>query len=211
MKSAIIISGGSLNTAWLKEWLNTNKYNLIIAVDKGLEALDLLNIEADYIIGDFDSIDTNVLKKYNKNVIKLNPEKDFTDTHEGLKLAISLECEKVDIVGAIGTRIDHVLANINILKEPLEKNIKTRIIDENNQIFLINRSVKIKKDDNYKYLSIIPLTTTVEGITLKGFKYLLNNYILNLGQSIGVSNEQLKEEATIELKKGILIVIFSKD
>ena len=114
MKSAIIISGGSLNTAWLKEWLNTNKYNLIIAVDKGLEALDLLNIEADYIIGDFDSIDTNVLNKYNKNVIKLNPEKDFTDTHEGLKLAISLECEKVDIVGAIGTRIDHVLANINI-------------------------------------------------------------------------------------------------
>ena len=92
MKSAIIISGGSLNTAWLKEWLNTNKYNLIIAVDKGLEALDLLNIEADYIIGDFDSIDTNVLNKYNKNVIKLNPEKDFTDTHEGLKLAISLEC-----------------------------------------------------------------------------------------------------------------------
>ena len=211
MKSAIIISGGSLNTAWLKEWLNTNKYNLIIAVDKGLEALDLLNIEADYIIGDFDSIDTNVLNKYNKNVIKLNPEKDFTDTHEGLKLAISLECEKGDIVGAIGTRIDHVLANINILKEPLEKNIKTRIIDENNQIFLINRSVKIKKDDNYKYLSIIPLTTTVEGITLKGLKYLLNNYILNLGQSIGVSNEQLKEEATIELKKGILIVIFSKD
>ena len=60
-------------------------------------------------------------------------------------------------------------------------------------------------------LSIIPLTTTVEGITLKGFKYLLNNYILNLGQSIGVSNEQQKEEATIELKKGILIVIFSKD
>ena len=211
MKSAIIISGGSLNTAWLKEWLNTNKYNLIIAVDKGLEALDLLNIEADYIIGDFDSIDTNVLNKYNKNVIKLNPEKDFTDTHEGLKLEISLECEKVDIVGSIGTRIDHVLANINILKEPLEKNIKTRIIDENNQIFLINRSVKIKKDDNYKYLSIIPLTTTVEGITLKGFKYLLNNYILNLGQSIGVSNEQQKEEATIELKKGILIVIFSKD
>ena len=49
MKSAIIISGGSLNTAWLKEWLNTNKYNLIIAVDKGLEALDLLNIEADYM------------------------------------------------------------------------------------------------------------------------------------------------------------------
>ena len=42
-------------------------------------------------------------------------------------------------------------------------------------------------------------------------KYLLNNYILNLGQSIGVSNEQQKEEATIELKKGILIVIFSKD
>ena len=64
MKSAIIISGGSLNTAWLKEWLNTNKYNLIIAVDKGLEALDLLNIEADYIIWDFESIDTNVLNKY---------------------------------------------------------------------------------------------------------------------------------------------------
>ena len=157
----------------------------------------------------------NILENYKKasdiKIITLNPEKDYTDTHMALKLAIDLNSNDITIVGAIGTRLDHTLANINILKEPLEKNIKTRIIDENNQIFLINRSVKIKKDDNYKYLSIIPLTTTVEGITLKGFKYLLNNYILNLGQSIGVSNEQQKEEATIELKKGILIVIFSKD
>ena len=126
-----------------------------------------------------------------------------------LKLAIELESTEVTIIGAIGTRIDHTLANIHILKEPLEKNIKCNILNENNNITLINETTVLK--NKYPYISLMPLTTTVEGITLKGFKYTLNNATMKIGESIGVSNEQIEEEGIIEMEKGILIVIQSRD
>lgn len=117
----------------------------------------------------------------------------------------------ITIIGAIGTRIDHTLANIHILKEAMEKNIKVKIINENNEIELIDKYIKIGKDNNFKYISIIPLTTEVTGITIKGMKYPLKDYTLSIGNSLGVSNEQIDKTATIEIKQGILIIIKSRD
>lgn len=211
MIKTLIVSGGSINIQWFQEWLKNKEFDNIIAVDKGLEALDLLELKPSHVIGDFDSISINVLNKYKENRTTLNKEKDYTDTHMALKLAIELKSEEITIVGAIGTRIDHTIANIHILKEALDSNIKCTIINENNKILLIDKLANIKKDTYYKYISLIPLTTTVESITLDGFKYLLKNATLKIGESIGVSNEQLEEKAKIDFKSGILIVIYSKD
>ena len=215
MVKTLIVSGGSISESFFKEVIKENVFDNIIASDKGLEVLDAFNIKPNYIIGDFDSIDIKVLNKYlNKKeitVIKLKPEKDFTDTHMALKLAIDIKSNDITIVGAIGTRVDHTLANISILTEALEQNIQCKILNENNNISLINKNTIIKKEEKYPYISLIPLSTTVSGITLNGFKYSLKNAIMKIGESIGVSNEQLENEATIEIKEGILIVIKSKD
>ena len=103
------------------------------------------------------------------------------------------------------------MANIHILKQALDKNIKAKIVNEKNEIELINKEIIIKKDDNYKYVSIIPLTTNVTGITIEGMKYIINDYTLSIGDSLGVSNEQIDKEAKISIKTGILVVIKSKD
>ena len=165
-------------------------------------------------MGDFDSIDKTILRKYENTqieIIKLNPEKDLTDTHSAINLAIGLKSKKIIIIGAIGTRLDHTIANIHILKLAIDKGINIKIINETNEITLINNSIKIYKDQNYKYISLIPLTTTVENITLKGFKYPLTKRTLYIGDSLGISNEQLQQEGEIQLEKGILILIRSKD
>lgn len=213
MVKTIIITGGNINEEFIKNEILKNNYKNIIAVDKGLEMIDECKIKPNYIIGDFDSLDGNVLEKYINDstirITRLNPEKDFTDTHMALKLAIELESKEITIIGAIGTRIDHTLANIHILKETLEKEIKCNILNENNNITLINKTSIIQK--KYPYISLIPLTTTVEGVTLKGFKYTLNNATMKIGDSIGVSNEQIEDEAIIEMKKGVLVIIQSKD
>lgn len=212
--NTIIITGGKINKNFVKEYLNINKYDIIIAVDKGLEISDVLGVKPNYILGDFDSVDKNILSKYQKeniNIKELNPEKDLTDTHSAIDLAINLKSKKITILGAIGTRIDHTMANIHVLKIAIEKNIDIKIVDKNNEITLINKTTQIPKDENYKYISLIPLTTKVENVTLKGFKYLLNNATLNIGDSLGISNEQIAENAEISFDKGILIVIKSKD
>lgn len=212
--NTLIITGGKINKNFAKKYLKSNKYDIIIAVDKGLETIDYLKQEPQYILGDFDSVNTKILEKYktqNIKIIKLNPEKDLTDTHSAIDLALEIKSTEITILGAIGTRLDHTMANIHILKQALDKNIKAKIVNEKNEIELINKEIIIKKDDNYKYVSIIPLTTNVTGITIEGMKYIINDYTLSIGDSLGVSNEQIDKEAKISIKTGILVVIKSKD
>ena len=212
--STLIVTGGNVNTEFLKKILEENKFETIVAADKGLEALNKINVMPNYIIGDFDSVNKTTLNQYeNKNIeiTYLKPEKDFTDTHMAIKLAIEKRAKHITIIGATGTRMDHTLANIHVLNEALQNNVPTEIINENNRIMLINKKAKLIKNTNYKYVSIIPLTTKITGVTLKGFKYNIENATINLGESIGVSNEQIEQEALIEIKEGIAILIYSKD
>ncbi len=212
----LIVSGGDINFTLLKEYVSNHPDITIIAVDKGVEALFSLNILPNHIVGDLDSVSPSIKEKYtnNTNVVfhKYKPEKDYTDTDIAIKLAIKLNATSITILGALGKRMDHALANIHILNYALKANIPCKIVDEHNKIYLINKTTILKKLEVYgKYISLIPLTSTVSGLSLNGFKYPLSNYTLKYGKSLGVSNEIIEDVATIELKKGILIVIESKD
>ena len=188
----------------------------IIAGDRGLEALYQLKIIPNHVVGDFDSVSPKILEFYKKQPQIIfhtyNAEKDNTDTDIALKLAIQINSSEITILGALGKRMDHAIANIHILKDALEANIPCQIIDTYNRIYLINTEKTLEKEKTYgKYISLIPLTSTVEGLTLKGFKYPLNRYNLPIGTSLGISNEIIEDIAHIEMEKGILIVIESKD
>ena len=212
----LIIAGGEIHINILKEHcINQSEQNMI-AVDKGLEALYKLDIIPNHVVGDFDSVSPEILEFYKKQpqIIfhKFNAEKDNTDTDIALQLAIQLKSSKITILGALGKRMDHATANIHILKDALEANIPCQILDEYNRIYLIDSGKTLEKDKVYgKYVSLIPLTSTVEGLTLTGFKYPLNDYTLPIGTSLGISNEIIEDIAHIEMEKGILIVIESKD
>ena len=188
----------------------------IIAGDRGLEALYQLKIIPNHVVGDFDSVSPEILKFYKKQSQIIfhtyHAEKDNTDTDIALQLAIKLKSSRITIMGALGRRMDHAIANIHILKDALEANIPCQMIDEHNRIYLINKEMTLEKDKVYgKYVSLIPLTSTVEGLTLAGFKYPLHDYTLPIGTSLGISNEIVTDTAHIEMKNGILIVIESRD
>ena len=188
----------------------------VIAGDRGLEVLYQLKIIPNHVVGDFDSVSPEILEFYKKQPKIIfhtyNAEKDNTDTDIALKLAIQIKSSEITILGALGKRMDHAIANIHILKDALGANIPCQILDEHNRIYLVNTEKTLEKDKVYgKYISLIPLTSTVEGLTLKGFKYPLNKYNLPIGISLGISNEIIEDIAHIEMEKGILIVIESKD
>lgn len=214
--NTLIVTGGNIDIPFLEEHIKTTLYNNIIAVDKGLEAVYKIDLFPNHIVGDLDSVNSIIVEKYlnNSNIAlhKYIPKKDYTDTDIAIKLAIELNSTHITIVGATGTRFDHTLANVHILCYALEKNIPCEIIDKHNKIYLINSKTQLDKTRTYgKFISLIPLTTQVYGLTLTGFKYLLNNYTLEIGKSLGISNEILDNVATINLIDGILIVIESND
>lgn len=214
--NTLIVSGGEINLEFLYKYYNDNKNSTIIAVDKGLKALHELNIIPHHIVGDFDSVNKEILSSYTNNsnitIHKYNPEKDYTDTDIAIKLAIDLNSSCINIIGGFGNRIDHLLANIHILMHSLNANIPCYLLDECNKVYLINSTTEIHKNKAYgKYISLIPLTSSVKGLTLDGFKYPLVNYTMPIGISLGISNEIIDDIATISLSNGILILIESRD
>lgn len=214
---ALIVSGGKTNPSFVLELLKKEEFHKIIAVDNGLAVLDVIDLLPTDIIGDFDTVSPELLQKYkDKNGISIHTypsKKDATDSQLALELAM-IEADSIVLLGATGTRLDHVLGAIYMLQIPLERGIDCCILDENNSIRLINKPKTIRKKESLgKYVSLLPLTDTVKGITLKGFKYPLENYNMESGKSstIGISNELVNEEGFIDFKEGILILIESRD
>jgi thiamine pyrophosphokinase len=210
----LIITGGSIEDTFAVEYLKEHNFDKIIAVDKGLEAVSRYRIIPDIIMGDFDSVDSDVLGKYRNEtkLIDFPPAKDDTDTALAILEAIKVGGSDITILGALGGRMDHALANTYCMMLPLEKGIKCNIIDKYNKIYLLNSGKVFEKVRLYgKYISFIAMTPVVKGITLKGFKYALENEDLHMGSSRCISNEICCKEASIEFSEGILICIESRD
>lgn len=218
MKRALLISGGHINNNYMKSYLEGRHYDIVIAIDGGLEKADGLGIMPTHIVGDFDTVSKEILNKYSRNdkinIKRLIPEKDFTDTQVALSTALDNGCTHIEIAGGTGTRLDHTIANIHILQMALGRCEDAVIVNENNRIRLVNGKLTVKKTDVFgKYISFLPLTEHVKNVSLRGFKYPLDNYDFDVKTtlSLGVSNELAKEEAEVELDEGVLIMIESAD
>ena len=216
MDDVIIVSGGSIDKEVLNSIINEYKNAYIIGVDRGLEALSGYDINPQLIIGDFDSVSDKVRRNYEAcdNIIALNTDKDYTDTHVAVEKALELKPEHIIILGATGGRLDHFLGNLNLLKICLDKDVSTEIIDRQNRIRLINekKELIIRRKALYgKFISLIPFSDVVSGITLSGCKYNLSGAVLNKDETLGVSNELVKEEGLIKVSNGYLLVLETKD
>ena len=210
MKAVIIANGTIENLGKFLKLITCA--DLIICADGGANHLKTMGILPHVIIGDFDSInlqDKSFYKNNNIKLIKHPVDKDATDTELATDYAVEQNAHDITFIGATGNRLDHTLANIFLLKQIAYKKIQCRIIDDNNEIFLVTDKITLKKTNSF--ISIIPITAKAEGVTTFGLKYPLTNAEIKFGSSLGISNQFLDEEATISLKKGILLVIKSKD
>jgi len=198
---ALIFSGGEFGG--IPEDVSLTDFSLIIAADKGYEYAKASGVVPHIFVGDFDSLNCNERVECSE-VITLKPEKDMTDTHEAVKIAIARGADKIVILGALGGRIDHILANIQLLKYGIDNGVKIEIKDKLNSLILINSKLKINKKDGFN-LSLIPMTKC-EGVSIKGVYYPLNNRTMDLGDTLGISNEFIEESAEINVKSGLMLV-----
>lgn len=209
---AVIVSGGEIKDYSFYKDILKDKY--IICADGGIHHLKMLGITPDLFLGDFDSCDYSQIEKSGiidgAEIEKYKIEKDATDTHIAVDTAIKKGFDTITIIGALGGRYDHALANIFLLKYMLEKGVLGKIVNEKNEIFITDKPLDIMPRDGKK-LSLIPLCNNVLGITLKNLKYPLYDFNLKMGDTIGISNEFTDKKASITFKEGILLVVISND
>lgn len=215
-KRGVIISGGSIDDKFALQQIEKIEPEFIIGVDSGLKFLHRNQIMPTHIVGDFDSVEPAIIAFY-KNETKVpirefNPVKDASDTEIALKLAIELGAERIWILGGTGTRLDHVMANIQMLKFALDAGVKAYIWDKHNRISLLGDNTVLSKEDAFgAYFSVFPLGGRIDGFTIKGAKYPLNNHILQPYDSLCVSNQYLEETVEISFRKGIVILMETCD
>ena len=182
-------------------------------MDGGARHLLQFGVRPHVLMGDFDSIsskDLEYLKKLGTEIIEFPVEKDMTDTELATEYAISKGFKNIIFIGVLGTRVDHSLANILLLKRMLDKGVKGHIVDEYNIITLIRDEISLRKQPGYN-LSLLPITSRVEGVTTKGLYFPLNNATIEMGSTWGVSNRFIDETAEVTIHDGLLLVIQSRD
>lgn len=212
----VIISGGHIDDGFAVGWLEKNKYDLMIAADSGMNFLHRNGIVPDIIAGDFDSAKEESVAYFqglnNVQVMKLNPIKDDTDTEFVIREAIRRGAKEITVLGATGTRLDHVLANVYLLGIGLEESVFIQLVDKHNRIRMINSDLEIGRDEQFgDYVSVLPVKGDAKGVNLEGMKYPLYDANIKCFSSLGVSNEIIDEVAKISLKQGTLLVIESRD
>ncbi len=213
MMKAVIFAG-----AEIKDYGFCQKYisvdTMIVCCDSGLRHAKALGITPHAMVGDFDSVDEETFEFFkNKGVeiIKFPSHKDETDLELGLDYALNKGAKDITVFGAIGSRMDHTLANCHYLLYLLEKGVMARLVDEKNEVFLIDKSC-ILKGGKGDLVSLIPLSMEVKGISTKGLEYSLKDDVLKLnGRLIAVSNVMTEEKAEIEIKEGFLFVMRCSD
>lgn len=207
----IIIGNGEINDYDIIREYFDEAY--IIACDGGVRHCRAMMIMPNIMVGDFDSANREDAQFFeNLGVLKSEypVRKDKTDMEIAIDLAIEKESDEIYIVGGLGSRFDHSLANVHILLRPMRLGIRACLLDEHNIITLVEDSIDIFGEEG-QTVSLIPLTTEVKGITTENLDYALDDFTMEIGHSLGVSNVMTGDVATISVKEGILILIMSRD
>lgn len=180
-----------------------------IGADKGALILAESGIHMVAAIGDFDSVnreELNKIREYADETTVLNPIKDDSDAQAAIDKALSLGYEHIELLGALGGRIDHAFLNIRLL---LAYAGKVTIRDERNLITALPPGKYELKKDEYPYISFFTEKPAV--LSLYGFAYPLEKRDISCEDLYTGSNEMSEETGTVIVEKNPVLLIRSRD
>lgn len=211
MKMVIVAGGTLLNPRAFKELMT--RADRVVCADGGAAHLVKMGILPDVVIGDLDSMapaDRTYLETKKVAFIRHPVDKDDTDTALAARWAVDNGAVEITFLGATGTRLDHTLANVMLMAPLQAAGITCRMLDDHNEIYLITDQLRLTGSVG-EYLSLIPLSARVTGVTLSGLSFPLSNATITRGDSLGVSNRFAAKTVNVSLKTGLLMVTRSRD
>ena len=227
----VIIGAAEIqNYEKIKKYFRNDDY--YIYCDAGLKHQARLGVWPNLSIGDFDSYSkAEMEQKYQEiknahedslnqkqkqaqaaarkppELIVLPCEKDDTDTVFAVKEAMRRNFAEFLLVGVIGQRLDHTLANVSILYMLDEAGKEGRILDDYSEMQLVSGS-PVRIDDTCAYFSLLNVSGQAEGVTITHAKYPLQDAAIHCEYQYGVSNEVLPgETAEVTVARGKLLLI----
>ena len=203
----------------------------VIAADGGYLELMSRGITPDLVVGDFDSLGSTPA---HPNIIHSPAEKDDTDMMLAVKQGLSRGFRRFVVNGGLGGRLDHTLANIQILVYLAKREAQGVMVGRDMCATAISNGTARFLPGASGYISVFSAggeasgaaggeasgaaggeaedTARCEaggaavGVTLTGLKYPLENATLTCDYPLGVSNEFTGAPAEITVRAGTLII-----
>lgn len=212
---AVVVAHGALaaDDAWMTAILD--QADLIVAADGGAVAVWALGRCPHLVVGDLDSFDPALRAAMEARGcgFQIHPrEKEQTDAELALMVAAERGADSIVVLGALGgARLDHALANVLLLAMPELAGRDVCLADPRHEVRLLRGPTQLTiAGEVGDLVTLLPLTGTASGITTDGLLYGLRGATLNLGRGRGVSNELTGEQATAEVREGLLLVVLEK-
>ena len=182
--------------------------DLVLAAGGGYRLLQKLDLACDYLVGDFDTLSREEVESARQTgcVVRQFPaDKAKSDLELAIEQAYQSGATQITFVGALGGEWDHCVAN---LLAPLslcaEYGMWGRLLTSQAQIYLTQGPVRLEAIG--RRVSLAALSESVEGLTLRGLEYALDEARLRRVQTLGLANRVVESVATIEFRQGELLV-----
>lgn len=189
--------------------ISLSPQDLVIAADGGFDYLESIGLHADYVLGDFDSVQSYYLPS---DSIRYPAKKDDTDLMLAVKLGLEKGYTQFVIYGGLGGRLDHTLGNIQVLTYLSRNGAHGILYGEDYTVQVItNGSLSFAKDTPENtagnLCSIFSLSDESHNVTIQGFEYEIEGTTLTNGFPLGISNTFTGKKSYISVQKGSLAVV----
>jgi thiamine pyrophosphokinase len=177
---------------------------MLIAADGGAKYFVNTGLTPQVVIGDMDSVDSDMWK-YNSGIeyIRYPEAKDKSDTELAVEYALGRGCKQVILLAATGGRLDHTLGNVALLASHPGQ---VAIFDGTSTLVAVDKSEKCILHGNVgTRVSLVPYGDGSSRVRTNGLKYALRDECLN-SATHGLSNELSRTETCICVSNGILLV-----
>ena len=209
-KRAVLFANGALSDPAAARAALANG-DIVIAADGGARHCRALGIRPDYLIGDFDSLETSEVEQFEAEgvrVLRHPARKDYTDLELAIRHAHSLGVDEILVLGALGKRWDQTLANLLLPAAEEYASLQLHLLDGAQEVLLLRGGGQLTlHGQSGDTVSLIPLGGDAHGITTEGLEYPLRGETLHFGSTRGVSNTLLSETATVQLDQGMLLCV----
>ncbi|MFM7771308.1 MAG: thiamine diphosphokinase [Acidimicrobiaceae bacterium] len=210
--TTLIFSGGlTPSDITLNNVRTIQNVDLVIAADSGLHTAQKLEMHVDFVIGDFDSVDASALARATSahtQSIRHSTDKDFTDLESALLLAVDKNSQHIIIVTAGGGRLDHQFGFVAAMFNPKLRDCKVEALWHDHRLFAlqgpVTREITTRVGDT---IGLQSFSSKSERITTTGLQWQLIDESLNNFETRGVSNIATKEQVSVSVELGQLLVI----
>ncbi len=215
MVVALIVADGDVPSRPEVDRLLGGPPGLVIAADGGALKAEALDYPAHVVVGDVDSLapdQADRLRGAGAEVVVHPAAKDESDTELALNEALARGATRVVIIGAFGgKRLEHTLANILLIASERMAGRDICLADGASTLRVMHDRETLEITGSIgDFVSLLPLTWRVSGVTTVGLRYALTKEMLEQGPARGLSNELLTSTATILIDQGRLAVIHTR-